>query len=185
MKKFIVILAIVVIVAAGAWLVFNKPASAPKPGPVAVGTDKPASKLNPGNAKYLVEAQLVSLENGKAETVSPYGAAKQTTEIWGTPVSGDMNSDGQADWAVILTQKTENDPGVYYYAAIALVDEAQGLIVGSNAVPIGDRIDVKDIAIVNDAVKINLSRLENQRRRRGSGAHPAGHKKLHPRRRDV
>ncbi|UMX48204.1 MAG: hypothetical protein L7H18_01515 [Candidatus Nealsonbacteria bacterium DGGOD1a] len=113
-----------------------------------------AGELNPLNARYFVEYQLVSLENGKSENTSADGS-KITTQIAGTPVTGDLNSDGQPDWAVILTQKTANDVGVYYYAAIALVDEEKRLIVGSNAVAIGDRIDLRNIAIVNQAVKVD------------------------------
>ena len=116
---------------------------------------KPAVKLSPLDAKYWIESQLITLKDGKAETAAPGSKAKQTTQISGTPVSGDLNSDGQADWAVIITQKTDNDLGVYYYVAIALVDNKEGIIVGSNAVPIGDRINIKNVAIVNDAVKVD------------------------------
>ncbi|MFZ3074138.1 MAG: hypothetical protein WA093_03360 [Minisyncoccales bacterium] len=117
--------------------------------------NQPSSgELSPLNAKYFVEYQLVSLENGKSETTSA-DESKITTQITGTPVSGDLNSDGQPDWAIILTQKNSNDVGIYYYAAIALTDEAKGLIVGSNAVAIGDRIDLRNIAIVNQAVKVD------------------------------
>jgi hypothetical protein len=112
-------------------------------------------KLSPLTAKYIVEGQIVSLDNGKEETVSQNGAEKQTTEVWGTPVSGDLNSDGQPDYALILMQSTANVVGVYYYAAIALADEKSGIIAGSNAVAIGDRIDVKNIAIINNAVRIS------------------------------
>jgi hypothetical protein len=161
MNKIIVFLVILVIIAIGAVLLMNvnKP-SVPAPSETSIlpqtsEEGRPASKLDPGNAKYFVEAQLVELLGGKAESISPYGAAKQTTELWGTPISSDFNTDGQPDWAVILTQKTENDPGVYYYAAVALVDETKNLIVGSNAVPIGDRIDIKNVAVVNDALKID------------------------------
>lgn len=150
MNKGILILVGILIIGAVAWMMFNKPKT--EEG----GPQEPASKLSPLNAKYLVETDFVSLENGKAESINPYGAAKMTTEIAGTPVSGDLNSDGQADWAVVLKQQTENDPGAYYYAAIALVDEPKELIVGSNAVPLGEGIKIEDIAIVNQAVRINF-----------------------------
>jgi len=48
------------------------------------------------------------------------------TEIVGKPLIGDLNSDGQDDYAVIITQKTDGDVGIYYYAAIALADEKKG-----------------------------------------------------------
>ena len=152
-KKIIfVIIAIVVIVGAVILIMGKTKNTPPNNNPQEGNTP---SKLSPLTAKYIVEERIVNLENGKEETVSPYGAEKQTTEVWGTPVSGDLNSDGQPDYALILTQKTANDIGVYYYAAIALTDEKAGVIAGSNAVALGDRIDIKNIAIVNDAIRIN------------------------------
>lgn len=151
MNKSLLILIILLIIGGAAWMIFNNPQKQE-----GGETQEPASKLSPLNAKYLVETEFVSLENGKAEGINPYGAAKMTTEIVGEPASGDLNSDGQADWAVVLKQQTENDPGVYYYAAIALVDEPKELIVGSNAVPMGEGIKIEDIAIVNQAVRINF-----------------------------
>ncbi len=114
-----------------------------------------ANKLSPRNCQYIVENQVITLVDGKEETVSPYGAETQTTEIYGDPVTGDLNSDGQDDYAVIITQKTANDVGVYYYAAVALADEKTGVIAGTIAVPLGDRIVIKDTAIVNQAFRVN------------------------------
>lgn len=153
-KKVLVIGAAIVALVVIAALILN--AIQPfKNGSETKNENQQTNKLSPLNAKYIVEGRIVSLENGKEETISPYGAEKQITEVWGNPISGDLNSDGQPDYALILTQKTGNDVGLYYYAAIALVDEKVGIIAGSNAVDLGDRIDVKNIAIVNDAVRIN------------------------------
>lgn len=149
MNKGILLLIIVLVCGIAAWMMFGKPKN--QEG----GTQEPVSKLSPLNAKYLVETDFVSLENGKAEGINPYGAAKMTTEIAADPVSGDLNSDGQTDWAVVLKQQTENDPGVYYYVAIALVDEEKELIVGSNAVPLGEGVKIENIAIVNQAARVN------------------------------
>ncbi len=148
MKKGILILIVVLVLGIAAFMMFNKPQQEK-------GGEQPASNLSPLNAPYLVETDIITLENGKAEGINPYGAQKMTTEIIGDPVSGDLNSDGQNDWAVVIKQQTENDPGVYYYAAIALVDEAQNLIVGSNAVPLGEGVKIENISIVNQAVRIN------------------------------
>jgi len=114
-----------------------------------------ANKLSPRNCQFIVENQVVTLVDGKEETVSLYGAETQTTEIYGDPISGDLNSDGKDDYAAIITQKTANDVGVYYYAAVALADEEKGVIAGTVAVPLGDRIVVKDTAIVNQAFRVN------------------------------
>lgn len=117
--------------------------------------NEPESKLSPLNCQYIVENQVVTLKEGKEESTSPYGNQKVITAIEGTPVSGDLNSDGQKDYAVIITQKTDGDVGVYYYTAIALADEKSGVIAGTVAVPLGDRIVIQDSAIVNQAFRIN------------------------------
>ncbi len=150
MNKKILILAIVAIIAVAAAIMMNqsKPAEQPE-------GEEPAGKLSPLNAPYLVETDIITLENGKAETINPYGAQKMTTEVEGEPISGDLNADGQNDWALVLKQQTENDPAIYYYAAIALVNEEKELIVGSNAVPLGEGVKIEDIAIVNQAMRIN------------------------------
>lgn len=112
------------------------------------------NKLSPRNCQFIVEGRVVTFVNGKEETTSPYDNQIQTTEIYGDPISGDLNSDGKDDYAVIITQKTANDIGVYYYAAVALADEEKGVIAGTVAVPLGDRIAIQDTAIVNDAFRI-------------------------------
>lgn len=117
--------------------------------------EQPVNKLSPRNCQFIVEGQVVTLVNGKEEAISPYGAQAQTTEIVGDPVLGDLNFDGKDDYAVIITQKTASDVGVYYYAAVALADETAGVIAGTVAVPLGDRIIIKDTAIVNQAFRIN------------------------------
>ncbi len=150
MNKGILVLIVVLVLGVAAWMMLGGPKK--QEG----GTQEPVSKLSPLNAKYLVETDFVSLENGKAEGINPYGAAKMTTEITGEPVSGDLNSDGQADWAVVLKQQSENDPGAYYYVAIALVDESKDLIVGSNAVPLGEGVKIEDVTIINEAVRVNF-----------------------------
>jgi hypothetical protein len=117
--------------------------------------NQPENKLNPLNCQYIVEGQVAVLKDGKEETTSQYGNQKVTTEIVGTPAVGDLNSDGQQDYAVVITQKTDGDVGVYYYAAVALADEKSGVIAGTVAVPLGDRIVIQDTAIVNQAFRIN------------------------------
>jgi hypothetical protein len=155
MKKIILFVIIVVIAVAAYFALTSNKSNNPSSPSGTAGEEKPEKKLSPLNAKYIVEASIVSLENGKEETIAPYGAEKQTSEVWGTPVVGDLNSDGEDDYALIITQKTANDVGVYYYAAVALADEKNGIIAGSNSVALGDRLDIKDIAIVNNAVRIS------------------------------
>ena len=150
-----ILLAALAILAAIVFFIALKPKNDNNPNPpVSENNGKPAV-LTPLTAKYWVETQIIPMENGKAETVAPYGGAKQTTEISGEPITGDFNSDGQSDYAVILKQQTANDVGIYYYVAITLVDQAKKMIAGSNAVPLGDRIEIKNFTIINNAVKVD------------------------------
>ncbi|MFA6376470.1 MAG: hypothetical protein WCX69_03680 [Candidatus Paceibacterota bacterium] len=153
MSKKILLAALIIIIAIVAFVALKSKKETSQP-PVQKNNDGTVT-LTPLNAQYWVETQIIPLENGKAETVAPYGGAKQTTEISGEPIIGDFNSDGQPDYAVILKQQTADDLGVYYYAAIALVDQPKNLIVGSNAVPLGDRIEIQNFAVVNNAVKVD------------------------------
>jgi len=98
--------------------------------------------------------QVVTLKDGKQDSTSSYGN-KNDYRIVGTPITGDLNSDGQKDYAVVITQKTDGDVGVYYYAAVALADEKTGVIAGTVAVPLGDRIVIQNSAIVNQAFRLN------------------------------
>ncbi len=150
MKKGILILLVIAAAVIGFIVLQNG-----KSGDKATDNGAPASKLSPLNAAFLVETDMIALENGKAETINPYGAQKMITEVEGKPVAGDLNSDGQDDWGLVLRQQTENDPAIYYYVAIALVDEEKELIVGSNAVPLGEGVKIENIAIVNQAVRVN------------------------------
>jgi len=154
-KKILILLIVLAIAATGIALFLNKKLTPPPAGQTPEEDKKPASNLSPLNAKYLVETQLLELQNGKAESINPYGAQKQTTEVWDQPIAGDLNSDGQTDYALVLKQQTANDPAVYYYVAIALVDEPKNLIVGSNAVPLDEGIKIENISIVNQAVRVN------------------------------
>jgi type II secretory pathway pseudopilin PulG len=155
MNKKILILAVILIAAIAGVILLNSQKQ-PNSQNQGQNNEKPASNLKPQNAEYFIETSMVKLENGKAETINPDGAQKMTTEITGDPVSGDLNSDGQNDWAVVIKQQTQNDPAIYYYVAVALVDENKNMIVGSNAVPLGEGVKIQDIAIVNQAVRVNF-----------------------------
>jgi len=154
-KKIILLLVVIIAAIAGFFFLGGKPQNNSPAPEIANTENQPTVKLDPLDANYLVETNLLSLQDGKAESVSPYGAEKTLTEVVGEPVSGDLNSDGQADYAIILKQTTANDPGIYYYVAAALVDEAKKMIVGSNAVPISEGIKIENLSIVNQAVRVS------------------------------
>lgn len=113
------------------------------------GQDKPAEYgSTPRNAAYVIEGETVKLEDGRREKpVSPGATAYFVTSIYGQPVQGDMDNDGDTDYGLVLEHDL-GSPGTYYYAAIAAQDE-DGWFKGSNAVLLGDRIEVQDKGIGN------------------------------------
>jgi hypothetical protein len=80
---------------------------------MAMGGDNPADPLDqyatdPLNAMYLIEGQAVRLTAGYCELpAAPGSAMKSRTAVWGQPIYGDMDDDGDRDAAVLLT----HDPG--------------------------------------------------------------------------
>ena len=106
----------------------------------------PAS--DPMNASYRLEGESVHLRHGRAATGFEAGAASQRkTRVLGEPVVGDLDGeDGKDDVALILVSDAGGS-GSFYYAAVAR--HVSGGYRGSNAVWLGDRIVVRDIAIRN------------------------------------
>ncbi len=90
----------------------------------------------PKNAKYLIENRAVTLVDGRAESdAAPGSASKIVTQYFGNEATGDLNGDGIADTAFILTQST-GGTGIFYYVAVAL----GGGGGDTNAIFLGDRI---------------------------------------------
>jgi hypothetical protein len=100
---------------------------------------------------YVIDGQTVTLTKGRAETsIAPGSASKMVTEYFGNDVSGDLNGDGLADAAFVLTQ-TSGGSGTFYYVVAALRTESG--YTGTNAILLGDRIapqtlEVKDGRLV-------------------------------------
>ena len=90
------------------------------------------------NTTYIINDAQVTLINGQAEdAVVPQSGSKTITKYFGNEAVGDLNSDGQADVAFILTQDSGGS-GTFYYVVAAL-KTASGY-QGTNAVILGDRI---------------------------------------------
>jgi hypothetical protein len=110
---------------------------------------------DPLNATYLIEGTAVRLMDGRCDLpAAPGSAMKIRTAVWGLPVYGDMDGDGDKDATLLLT----HDPGgsgTFYYVAAAI--NVNGGYQGTNAVLLGDRIAPMDIGIRNGAVVVNYA----------------------------
>ncbi len=99
----------------------------------------------PRNATYLIDGEAYPLNDGQVTVETFPGAASKTVvQLFGEPVSGDLDHDGVADAAVLLVQTTGGS-GTFYYVAAAL--NRGGTLSGTEAVFIGDRIAPLQLAI--------------------------------------
>jgi len=69
----------------------------------------------------------------------------------GEPVASDLLGDGDENVALVLINYTGGS-GVFYYIAVAR--HAEGRYLGSNAVLLGDRIELRDITIRNKVLEV-------------------------------
>lgn len=100
------------------------------------GDQTPA--LDPKDATYVINGEVITLENGYAETETvPNNASKSITRYFGNELYTDLNGDGLEDVAFILTQETGGS-GTFFYA-VAAVQTGNGY-VGSDGYLLGDRV---------------------------------------------
>lgn len=123
----------------------------PGTAPVAPGT----TLTDPLNTTYRFDDATVTLVKGTAtKEAAPGSAEKVTTQVFGEPVIGDLNGDGEPDAAVILVQSGAGS-GVFYYAALAIKHGTT--YTGTNVILIGDRIAPQTVEIHNGQAVYNYA----------------------------
>ncbi len=104
----------------------------------------------PLDAAYTIENQETRLINGIAETAAAAGSATMVrTSVFGTPVFGDLDGDGDEDAALFLIH-SPGGSGTFYYVAGALNNS--GEYNGTNAVLLGDRVNPQNLEIRNGVI---------------------------------
>jgi len=112
-------------------------------------------KTDPLNVAYTIQGKEIHLRNGRHEVeVAPGSATKSKTAVFGAPVYGDIDGNGDAD-AVLLMTQDPGGSGTFYYVAAALLQN--GIYRGTNAVLLGDRITLQDIRIRNGIIVANYA----------------------------
>ena len=132
----------------------NPAVAAAGPGLTETADTVQAADGNSGyeDATYTIDGMAVTLVNGVAEVdAAPGSASKVVTRSFGKSASGDLNADGQADVAFILTQDGGGS-GTFYYVVTAL--KAGTGFKGTNAVLLGDRISPQSISIQNGLITV-------------------------------
>ena len=138
MNKLFIGIIVLIIIAAGGYVILNFRAS--KVQEVTVADYK--------NISYLVEGRLVQLKNGIAETeAAPGSASKITTRYFGNELETDLDGDGLKDITFILTQDSGGS-GTFFYA-VAARNTGAGY-VGSNGYLLGDRIAPQSTDLSSD-----------------------------------
>jgi hypothetical protein len=114
------------------------------------GTDDEGVGSDPLNATYEIEGQEIWLRQGRSEiAVGPASATKIKTSVFGNPIAGDLDGDGDQD-AVLILAHDSGGSGTFYYVAAAV--NLGGRYRGTNAVLLGDRISPQDLAIENGII---------------------------------
>jgi hypothetical protein len=156
MKKTIIALIIISLLIIGIWLVYSS-------GGYNLKTKTAATKDKIGtstiysfkDATYIVGGQPVTLVNGLAEKeIEPGSASRQITRYFGNEAIGDLNGDGKADVAFLLTQDNGGS-GTFFYVAVAL--RADNGYQGTNAIFLGDRIAPQTTQIENGELIVNYA----------------------------
>jgi hypothetical protein len=109
---------------------------------------------DPTNETYLIGDMPVALVDGRCESpAAPGSAMKIRTEVWGQPVYGDLDGDGDSDGVLLLT----HDPGgsgTFCYLAAAI--NTDGNYRGSEAVLLGDRIVPSQLRIISGVATVQF-----------------------------
>lgn len=115
----------------------------------------PSLPDSPLYASFLFDGQEVALTDGRAEhSLVDGGSSRTTVFVVGEPIYGDVTDDGIDDATLILAQEGGGS-GTFYYVATAFKD-SDGYI-GSNALYLGDRINVQHVAVAHGVIRVQFN----------------------------
>lgn len=105
------------------------------------------------NIAYNVDGNTYNLVNGKAELAIENSSAKNTLSIFGEPVYGDLDKDGDDDAAILLVYNTGGS-GTFYYASLVINND--GKYLATNTMLLGDRIAPQTVEIQDGHALYNI-----------------------------
>lgn len=110
---------------------------------------------SPKDATYVIEGEVVNLEDGYAERqIVPGSAERIVTRYFGNEVAADLNKDGRTDSVFLLTQE-RGGSGVFFYV-VAAINTENGY-EGSQALFLGDRIAPQTTEFRDGLVIVNYA----------------------------
>lgn len=102
-------------------------------------------KTDPRNIAYTVDGETFTVVNGRFERpVAPGASSMRSLSLFGEPVYGDLDADGDEDAAILLSYSSGGS-GVFYYAVLAL--NTAGIYTSTNVLLLGDRIAPQTVEI--------------------------------------
>jgi hypothetical protein len=108
------------------------------------------------NVEIKIKDEIFVLKNGKAENEIVKGSAtKNKLMVFGEPVYGDLDNDGDKDATMLL----ENDPGgsgTFYYAVLVINNGNDGF-KATNVVFLGDRVAPQTVEIHDGRALFNYA----------------------------
>ena len=155
MKKLLLFVILILIIAIGFYLA-TKDQNTDVPGSAENQDEKDEIlATDPLNAIYYFEGEEFQFINGVSEKeIEPGSAAKIYTEVFGEPVTGDLDFDGDDDTVLIFTHNPGGS-GTFFYLGAAIKKEKG--YKGLGAIFIGDRISPEGTQIENGLVIHNYA----------------------------
>jgi hypothetical protein len=145
--KIVIIVLVVGILIAGAFLFYKKLNTPP--------TTSSSSVTDYKNATYTIEGVSVTLVNGYSETqIGNDPDSTSITQYFGNDAQGDLTGDGIPDVAFLITQYGGGS-GTFYYL-VAAIKTPNGY-QGTNAIFLGDRIAPQSTEINNQEITVNYA----------------------------
>jgi hypothetical protein len=153
MKTLRIILLVLIII--GLFLIFTQKSWVPKLVSMILEMENTHITTVSGfkDVAFTVDGQSMTLVNGRSESsAGPGSVSKVITLYFGNGSVGDLNSDGAADRAFLITQ-TRGGSGTFYYVVVALKTKTG--YQGTNAVFLGDRIAPQTTEIRDEQLIVN------------------------------
>lgn len=159
MKKFIYVLIVAALATLAIVLVFFNDIYTSVPEVVTIPNEvveKPVVASTPSSIAYIIDGTEYQLNKDGVYTApsAPGSAGMTTVSLFGEPVYGDLDKDGDEDAAVLLTYTTEGS-GTFFYAAIARKNG--DIYTSTNTLFLGDRIAPQTVNIQDGRAVYNYA----------------------------
>lgn len=119
------------------------------------GFEMPVSTSDPRDISYTIEGEIFTLRKGSAEKeLAPGSVSKNTVSIFGQPILGDIDADGDYD-ALVLLENDRGGSGTFYYVALAM--NIDGVYASTDTILLGDRIAPQTFSIEGDTAVVNYA----------------------------